>query len=69
MKNVTPKFSTPPKLPPPLEWPHVKISRKKNLTPRDYLYKHLVQKSAPYNKKKYEKCHPEVFTSPNFPRP
>ena len=31
MKNVTPKFSTPPKLPLPLEWPHVKISRKKKL--------------------------------------
>ena len=42
MKSVTPKFSTPPKLPPPLERPDVKISRKKKLTPRDYLYKHCV---------------------------
>ena len=51
-------------LPPPLKWPHVKISWKKNLTPRDYVYKHCVSKPATYNKKKYEKCYPKVFNSP-----
>ena len=65
MKNVTSKFSTPPKLPLPLDWPHMKISQNKKLTPRDYIYKHCVWKSATYNKKKYEKCHPKVFTSPH----
>ena len=52
--------------PPPLKWPHVKISQKK-LTPRDYLYKHCVWKSATYNKKKYEKCHPKVKNAQNWP--
>ena len=54
-------------LPPPLKWPHVKISQKKNLTPRDYLYKHCVSKSATYNEKKYEKCHPKRKNVQNWP--
>ena len=45
--------------------PLTKISRKKKkLTPRDYLYKHCVQKSATWNQWKYEKYHPKVFNSP-----
>ena len=40
------------------------FANKKSLPPRDYLYKHCVSKSATYNKKKYEKCHPKVFNSP-----
>ena len=40
------------------------FANKKSLPPRDYLYKHCVSKSDTYNKKKYEKCRPKVFTSP-----
>ena len=45
------------------------FANKKSLPPRDYLYKHCVSKSATYNKKKYEKCHPKVFNSPKLPLP
>ena len=55
MKSVTPKFSTPPA---PKVAPCDNFM-KKNLTPRDYVYKQCVSKTGTYNKKKYEKCHPK----------
>ena len=53
-------------LPLPLECSHVKYLWKKYLTPRDYVYKHFVSKSATYIKKKHEKCHRKVFNYPKI---
>ena len=63
MKSATPKFSPPPA---PKMATRENFAKKK-LTPRDYLYKHCVWKSATYNKKKYEKCHPKVKNAQNWP--
>ena len=59
-------FNSPKTSPASRMAPHENFAKKK-LTPRDYLYKHCVWKSATYNKKKYEKCHPKVKNAQNWP--
>ena len=63
MKSATPKFSPPSA---PKRAPCENFAKKK-LTPRDYLYKHCVSKSATYIKKKYENVTPK-FSTPPAPR-